>query len=266
MREAQQIIAKKRFIQNGIILTKPNQIVVGEVEVYLFEPAQKRLKPIFEHEDFAIFDKPSQIYSMPQNRTTEYSMVDEARSHYGKNANIVHRLDYETSGLMIVSKNKKSERTFKIMLQDKRITKKYQAIIKGHLNKEFTVELPLIKNSDFNTSKHKVKVAPFGKVASTHITPIRYIEADDTTEVELVALSGRMHQLRVHLFYLFHPIIGDPLYGTSYKFADKYLNKTLSQEERVNTIKSKRLMLHANFLEFTYQNRDYKILSQHNLF
>jgi 23S rRNA pseudouridine1911/1915/1917 synthase len=265
MKEAQMIIAKRRLLMEGEIVSEANALIKGEIGVYIFEPNTQALVPIFEHEDFAIFDKPSGVDSMPRNRASDYSMVHEARYRYGKEANITHRLDHETSGLIIISKTKQAEAIFKNMFEQKLITKTYQAIIKGKLATELTLEIPLVKTQDHTFSKHKVVVAPGGKMAITHVSPIDYHETLKQTKVELIPITGRMHQLRVHLFHIFHAIVGDPLYGTKFEFANRYLDKETTQEERIEATGASRLMLHAKRLEFHYGEEFIQIESPLNL-
>lgn len=261
MGKAQRFIAKRRLLNNGIIVATPNQLIQGEIEATMFVPNTQNLTPLFVHEDFAIFEKPSFVYSMPKGRDTEYSMVDEARYHFGESANITHRLDYETSGLMIISKNIEAEKKIKDMFEKKEIKKKYHALIKGKLSKELTLDIPLEKNLDYDFSKHKTKVSPAGKIAITHIKPLEYFSANNTTYVELTPTTGRTHQLRVHLFHIFHAIVGDPLYGTSFEFASKYLDNKLDLQQRIDTIRSPRLMLNASYLEFNYNGEDFQFTS-----
>ena len=265
MGKAQRFIAKRRLLNNGIIVASPNQLIKGEVTATMFEPNTQNLTPIFVHEDFAIFEKPSFVYSMPKGRDTEYSIVDEARYHFGDGANITHRLDYETSGLMIISRNLSAEKKIKEMFEKKEIKKKYHALIKGRLQKELTLDIPLEKNIDYEFSKHKTKVSPAGKIAITHIKPIEYFSETNRTYVELTPTTGRTHQLRVHLFHIFHPIVGDPLYGTSFEFASNYLDNKLNLQQRVDTILAPRLMLNASYLEFNYEGENFQFSSSNFL-
>ena len=261
MKQSQILIAKRRLISNGQIILKPNTIIDGNIEVYIFYPQSKELKPVFEHSDFVVYDKPSFVYSIPKNRDTDYSISHEAKATYGKYANPIHRLDYETSGLIIVSKNKESEKELKKIFENREIVKTYIAIIKGKLDKELTLEIPLEINHDYTYSKHKVKVSPSGKKSSTYVKPLEYNEELNQTKVKLIPLTGRMHQLRVHLFHIFHPIVGDPLYGTNFDFANDYLDNRLDDSTRIKTIGSTRLMLHASSLSFKYKNEKFKIKS-----
>jgi len=261
LKDVQKIVAKRRVLQNGNYITKPNQIITGDIIVYQFVPSSKGLKPIYTDDDFVVYDKPEFVYTMPQNRQTDYSIVDEARASFGNQANIVHRLDCETSGLLIVALNKKAEIELKQMFYKQQIIKKYTAIVKGKIDQELVLDIPLISNNDFSITKHKTQVSPFGKMAITKIKPLHYNLKLNQTKLTLTPLSGRTHQLRVHLFHLLHKIVGDPLYGTSYEFASRYLDGKIKLKDRIKTLQSPRLLLHASYLEFDYNNKHHKISS-----
>ena len=92
-----------------------------------------------------------------------------------------------------------------------------------------------------------------GKESTTIIKPLKYNEQRDITLVEALPLTGRQHQIRIHLHSIGHTILGDPIYGIDDENAENYLNKSLSSEDRFEVTKSHRLWLHANYLEFEYK-------------
>ncbi len=265
MREAQQWIDKKRVTCEGEIITQKNFNLLGIVEVAVFTPNTRGLKPIFETKEFAIFEKPSGVLVHPTSRNTEYSLTHEAKYLYGKNANIVHRIDKETSGLVIVSKNRKTERDIKLLFENRLIKKGYIALVRGCIDKELFIDAPIGKNREFCEIKLKVEVCEDGKTSQTIIKPIYYDKKLNQTVVEAIPLTGRQHQIRLHLFHVKHSIVGDPIYGVDFKTADLYLNGKLSEIERLKKTGAKRLALHANWLEFSYKNQ-FKIYSQTDFF
>ena len=261
MKEAQRWIDKHRLQCNSQIINQKNFELEGLVEVAVFTPSTLGLKPIFQTDSFALFEKPSGVLVHPSNRHTEYSLTHEAKYLYGSEANIVHRIDKETSGLVIVSKNKKTEIALKSLFENRQIKKGYLALVHGHLTKELFIDAPIAKNREFSEIKLKVRISEEGKESQTIIKPIAYYESSNQTLVEAVPLTGRQHQIRIHLFHVKHPIVGDPIYGVDFETADMYLNGKLSEEERMKKIGAKRLMLHAHWIEFTYKVR-YKLYSQ----
>ena len=265
MKEAQRWIDKKRLSCNGHIIIKKNFELFGNIEVAIFTPNTKDLKPIFQSNDFAIFDKPSGVLVHPSSRLTEYSLTHEAKFLFGKNANITHRIDKETSGLVIVSKNKKVEIDIKSLFEDRKIKKGYIALVRGKIDKELFIDAPIAKNREFSQIKLKVQISNDGKASQTIIKPIEYFNELNQTIVEALPLTGRQHQIRVHLFHVKHPIVGDPIYGIDFEHANKYLNGNLNEKDRIKITGSNRLMLHANWIEFNYKNR-YKIYSQEDIY
>ncbi len=261
--QAQRFISKGRLIVEGKPLLNKASIVVGDIEVVKFTPITKGIKPIFFTKDFAIFDKPSGVITHPNKMATEYSMLDEIRYHFGDNANATHRIDMETSGVLLASLNRDSERFLKLSFEKREIKKQYLAWVKGRVEKEFIVEEPIKIRDDYSTSKHKVEISKDGKYAKTYFKPLKYDKKLDISLIEATPYTGRTHQIRIHLFHVKHNILGDPLYGTEFNIAKLYLEGKLSKRDRLEATGANRLMLHANRLEFSYKNR-YKIVSKVN--
>ncbi len=260
-KEAQRWMDKNRVIVDGEVLNKKSASIEGEVEVIHFVPSTKNLLPIFETSDFAVFDKPSGVLVHPANRDTEYSLTHEIKYLYGKDANITHRIDKETSGLVLISKNKTTEIEIKRLFEEKRVQKSYLVYVRGEINEKIKIDAPIWKNREFGEIKLKVLIDERGKDATTIIEPINYDPKRDITLLKAIPLTGRQHQIRAHLFHIKHPIIGDPVYGVSTNTADKYLNKKLSTKERIKESGAERLMLHAQTLSFEFRKR-YEIVSE----
>jgi len=259
--EAQRLIAKGRVLINGQSIYNTGAIIEGDIEMVYFEPKSRGVKPIFVDKNFLVFDKPSGVLVHPNTMATEYSMLDEVRTHSGQNANGTHRIDMETSGLFLASRHKDAERFLKGSFERKTIKKSYLAWVTGKLTKPFTVEEPICIRKDYTKNKHKVEICKNGKYAKTEFIPLEYDEALDTTLIECRPLTGRLHQIRIHMFHVKHPILGDPIYGTSFKNSDNYLEGTITPKERFLATGATRLLLHANALYFPYDNH-YSIYSK----
>jgi 23S rRNA pseudouridine1911/1915/1917 synthase len=257
--EAKKMVNRGRVAFNGERIKKYNQNYDGILTIIYFKPQPLGLKPIFETEDFAIFDKPSGVAVHPKGLTHSQTLLDDVRFLYGKDANLAHRLDKETSGLIIASKNKWSEKILKTMFEKKEIQKYYIAKVEGKIEKTLTINKPILTNSDLNI-KMKVLIDKKGKSAKTIITPLTY--ENGKTIVLAKPLTGRQHQIRVHLYHIGHRIIGDPLYGVETEVADKYLKGELSSADRIKFTGSDRLELHSNRVVFEYGNRKYDISSK----
>ncbi|MDZ7820276.1 MAG: RluA family pseudouridine synthase [Aliarcobacter sp.] len=239
-----------------------NQILKSDfIYIVIFEPKTKGLKPIFDSFHFAIFDKPSGIMVHPSSHQLNvYTLLDEIKYHFGENASLVHRIDAETSGLVLVAKNAFSDMVLKSMFEEKLYTKKYKALVNGEIKKELTINSPI--TNDTGLIKLKMKTDVNGKESTTIIKPIFYDEKNNQTLLEAIPLTGRQHQIRVHLDSIGHTIIGDPLYGVDEKFANEFLKNNISLNERIKVTKASRLMLQADYLEFEFLENIYKFTSK----
>ena len=243
-----------------------NQIIKSEfIYIVIFEPQTKGLKPIFNSFHFAIFDKPSGIMVHPSSHQIGlYTLLDEVKYYLGEKASLVHRIDAETSGLVLVSKNAFSDMVLKNMFEEKLYTKKYKALVEGEIKKELEINTPI--TNDTGLIKIKMKTDIKGKESTTIIKPISYDEKTNQTLVEAIPLTGRQHQIRVHLDSIGHTIIGDPLYGVKEEFANLFLKNQISEEKRVQITKAKRLMLQADYLEFEFLDVIYKFSSKQKFY
>lgn len=258
---SQRMLSRKRIFdskmnayENGDI-TQEDSIFIAE-----FEGHTRGLKPLLTFKDFALFDKPSHLMIHPNSKNTKYSLLDEIRHHFGPNANQAHRIDAETSGLVLIGRNDKSINALTQMFENKQYKKSYLAIVHGKMNKEVTIDLKLEKEG--KAIGVRMKAGEQGKESCTIIRPIKYNKQKDLSLVEAIPITGRQHQIRVHLYAIGHRILGDPIYGIDDVYAEAYLNKKLTQEKRIEVTQSDRLWLHANYLEFCYDNAVYKIFSQ----
>ena len=260
-RLAQRIASKGRIFDEEMNTIAPSDnIPTDYIYMAVFEGITRGLKPLLEFEDFAIFDKPTHLMVHPISKSTPYSLLDEIRFHFGEDANLIHRIEAETSGLIIVGKNKKSEIELKEMFQDKKYHKSYLAIVQGQIKEELQIDKGLDREGLLIGVR--MKVCEEGKESVTVIKPISYNKEKNITLIEALPLTGRQHQIRVHLHSEGHRILGDPIYGVDDENAENYLNKTLSDEDRFAVTNSHRLWLHANYLEFTYKEVTYKVYSK----
>ena len=261
-KEAQRMIAKGRVLVDGEAITKAGTDIEGEFEFIYFEPITRGLALHVEHEKFVVFDKPSGVLIHPQNRNTEYSLIDELKYQFGRDANIAHRIDQETSGLVLCSKDKESEIELKMMFQERDMKKKYLALVHGEMRESICIEEPLLRAQDESAIvRMVVKVDKRGKTSKTDIKPLEYFADKDMTLVECSPFTGRQHQIRVHLFHVKHSIVGDPIYGQSEDNIIKFLDKELDKQERIKNSGASRLLLHANELEFMLDAKHYHIKS-----
>jgi tRNA pseudouridine32 synthase/23S rRNA pseudouridine746 synthase len=197
-------------------------------------PPHIKLDILFQDEYLLVLNKPSGLLSVPgRGEDKQDCLITRVQAEYS-NALIVHRLDMSTSGLMILAIGKELERSLSILFQHRKIDKKYIAVVDGEVSPTVgEVDLPLITDWP-NRPKQKVDFET-GKASQTQYSVLSYDDKNNTTRLELSPLTGRTHQLRIHMQSIKHAILGDELY------ADK------------NTIeKSSRLLLHACYLSFQH--------------
>ena len=250
--------------ENNKRLQKSQIIKSKFIYITIFEPISKGLKPIFECFHFAIFDKPSGIMVHPSSHQLNiYTLLDEVKYYLGEKASLVHRIDAETSGLVLVSKNAFSDMILKTMFEEKLYTKKYLALVEGEIKDEIEINTPIL--NDTGLIKLKMKTDDKGKESLTLIKAISYDRQKNQTLVQAIPLTGRQHQIRVHLNSIGHKIVGDPIYGVDEFLADKFLKNQLSNEERIEIAGNRRLMLQADYLEFEFLDTIYKFRSKQKL-
>lgn len=261
MKEAQKIIDKRRVFVEDEQLMRKSTLISGKIGVVVFEGDSKGLRPIFETEDFAVFDKPSGVMIHPRKRSDGYTLNDEIKSLYGKDANAAHRIDKSTSGLVLVGKHKQSEIALKEIFATRKVQKSYIALVKGHMKEELFIDEKLKRDVEMSQIRLKVHVDERGKPSQTKVIPLHYFDDKDATLVQAFPYTGRQHQIRVHLFHVKHPIVGDMIYGVEEEDAERYLDGSMSAEEQYEKTLSSRLLLHAYSLSFNFKGVDYTIES-----
>uniref|UniRef100_UPI0026147FF8 RNA pseudouridine synthase n=1 Tax=uncultured Campylobacter sp. TaxID=218934 RepID=UPI0026147FF8 len=126
----------------------------------------------------------------------------------------------------------------------------------------FVIDAPIAPSDEFADLKIRMKISRDGKEAITLIRPLRYFEDMDASLIECYPLTGRQHQIRLHLFAAGAPILGEPLYGLSREQAERILDKKMDETERVRTTGAPRLLLHANAIRFELGGERYEIKSK----
>ena len=262
MREAQHLIDKGRLICDGVVVSEKNALLSGEICLIDYEPNPRGLKPIFECDKFAVFDKPSGVLSHPNGRHCEYSLNDEIWSLYGREASVAHRLDCETSGLIVVGKDKNAVANLKKLFENRQVYKSYVALVHGKISENLRIEANMDLANDYDDVKMRMRICEDGKSAVTEISPIEYFTDIDATLLRAVPLTGRQHQIRLHLFHVEHKILGEPLYGLSRPQIEKILDKEMSEIERILTTGAPRLLLHSDEICFKFDGIEYRIKSK----
>jgi tRNA pseudouridine32 synthase/23S rRNA pseudouridine746 synthase len=197
-------------------------------------PTDTGLELIHQDRSLLVLNKPSGLLSVPgRGEDKQDSLLTRARKRFA-DAECVHRLDMETSGLMILARGKQAQRMLNCLFQQRRVHKQYEAVVAGKLDsRDGTINLPLICDWP-NRPRQKVDHS-HGKPSITHFRVLGHDKQRDATRVVLYPETGRSHQLRIHMQSLGHSILGDRLYAA-----------------RVSADSAPRLLLHASALVFCH--------------
>lgn len=171
---------------------------------------------IYNDDQIIVVDKPANMLSVP-GRTEEkkYCLIHRVQQRFPE-ARIVHRLDFSTSGLMVIAQNPESHRELSRQFQDRETEKTYIAKVYGHPEGESgEVNVPL--RCDLERRPLQIIDHQHGKAAQTFWRILERYE--NSCRLELIPVTGRTHQLRIHMQALGHPILGDELYGHEAAFA-----------------------------------------------
>jgi len=179
------------------------------------------LNIVFEDEDIIIINKPFGLVTHPGagnwNGTLANALLyyDPKLSKLDR-AGIVHRLDKNTSGLMVIARNEKSQKYLVEQLQSHSVAREYSAIVYGHMISGGSVNDPIGRDPK---DRIKQAVSSNGKDATTHYRVIDRFKSH--THVKAILETGRTHQIRVHLSHIGYPLLGDPMYGGRVRFPKK---------------------------------------------
>jgi len=207
---------------NGEVVTKPRTKVMGGEVIVLhaeledeerWEAQDIPLDIVYEDDDIIVINKPRGFVVHPGAGTPDGTVLNALLHHFPDiaevpRAGIVHRLDKDTTGLMVVAKTVPAQTRLVRALQKRNITREYEAIAIGRMTAGGRVEQPIGRHS---TKRTLMAVAPLGKPAVTHYRVAEHFR--EHTRIRLRLETGRTHQIRVHMAYLQHPLLGDTAYG-----------------------------------------------------
>ena len=193
------------------------------------EPKNIPLCVVYEDENMLVVNKPSGMLTHPTSTEMNGTLVNALLYKYGNNLSdingamrygIVHRLDRNTSGLLMVAKNNKTHEYLADQIKEHKIVKKYRAVTKGVIETdEFEINEPIARNP---SQPNKMTVSAEGKPSKTLVKVLERFK--EYTYVELTLITGRTHQIRVHLSHIKHPIMNDTMYGAG-------MSKVKTQEQ-----------------------------------
>ena len=207
---------------NGVVVNKPREKVFGgeqiivEVEIEdenRFVAQQIPLDIVYEDDDILVINKPKDFVVHPGASNPDGTVLNALLYHCPQiaevpRAGIVHRLDKDTTGLMVVAKTIPAQTRLVYALQKRRITREYEAVAYGIMTKGGTIDQPMARHP---TKRTHMAVHPMGKPAVTHYRIMERFR--NYTRLRLRLETGRTHQIRVHMAHIAHPLLGDPVYG-----------------------------------------------------
>ena len=280
----QDLIHNQLVLKNGSIVKKPKELVsrgdIIEVNTTQLKKQNftsisqeektnlyNKVKIIFEHKDFLIIDKPAGLLVHKTNNLESYSLADIILKQYpeirgvrdkyqSKEAElqerdgIVHRIDKDTSGIIVIARNQKAFEILKQLFQDRQVYKEYICLVRGHLREPHgNITYPIIRSKLDHTKRVAVMNAKQSgiKERTAHTEYWVDHEYSESSLLRVVIHTGRTHQIRVHMKAIGHPIIGDILYGGKLEAQDT--NSLLRQ------------FLHAHKISFMYQGQEYSFIS-----
>ena len=188
---------------------KPNESI-DELPPYLVPHSQSPIRLIYEDTDLLLIDKPHHLLSVPGRHPLNHdSLIRRLQPRY-PDVQAVHRLDLDTSGLMVVPKRRESLSELARQFQRRQIEKEYTAIVWGELAEDRgSIDLPIA--TDWPNRPKQIICEERGKHALTHFEVL--IRGNNRSLIKLKPVTGRSHQLRIHMQSLGHPIIGCDMYA-----------------------------------------------------
>jgi RluA family pseudouridine synthase len=215
-RKARELIAQKRVLVNDRAVAVASREVSERDRIAIVEELPE-LAVIRETRDWVAIDKAAGMATSPARERTQRSLEELLRLRY-RTIYVVHRIDTQTSGVVVFAKTRRAAAELSELFAAREISKTYLAVAEGSIEKQTTIESPI-----------------GGKDAHTIVRPLRKL--DGTTLLECEILTGRMHQIRVHLRSIERPVVGDRRYGSTipaprmllhaWKLAHRYFGQTL---------------------------------------
>ena len=224
--QVQTMIKESSVLVNGKLEKSSYKVRENDEIEYEYEVKENHLNPenididiVYEDDDILVINKPNGLVVHPAPGNYEHTLANALVFHSESLSDvngefrpgIVHRIDAFTTGLLVVAKNNKAHEFLASELLDKSLKRTYIALVWGRINEDSgTIDAPIGRDPK---DRKKMAVIANGKNAVTHFKVLKRFNKATLIEVELE--TGRTHQIRVHMNYINHPIVNDPVYGNS---------------------------------------------------
>ena len=255
--KGQHLIDSKNVLVDGesvkasykLKLNQKIELVIEEETGSELTPQNIKLEIVYEDDDLIVINKPIDLVVHPAAGHKDLTLVNALLYHFDKlsrvNGNyrpgIVHRIDKDTTGLLVVAKNDAAHNNLALQIKDKDANRLYYALVEGEIDDaHFIIEAPIGRS---NKNRKKMAVVSDGKDAKTEFKIVKRFSGYTLLQAKLY--TGRTHQIRVHLAYINHPIIGDQLYGKKNKFNIKHQMLHAYQLELIHPTTGKKVVFNA---------------------
>ena len=236
------VTSKKHAIADGDVVT----IEIPEPEPLEIKAENIPLDIVYEDDDVAVINKPRGMVVHPGPGNPSGTLVNAIMYHMGDSLSsingvirpgIVHRIDKDTSGLLMIAKNDKAHESLAAQLKEHSVTREYTALVYDNIREdELTIDEPIGRDE-----RNRMRNAVNGAAARNAVTHIKVLERfGKYTLVKAILETGRTHQIRVHMAYIHHPLVGDELYGPR------------RQSSKIEGIAVSGQLLHAGTLGFVH--------------
>lgn len=235
------VLVNGKEVKASLILSEADELLVkdGFIKEASFEAEDIPINIVYEDDDLLVINKKSGMVVHPGNGNTSGTLVN-ALMHYTKNLSnkeafrpgIVHRIDKDTSGLMLVAKNDKAHDILAEGFKNKTIKREYIALVCGVIGEDTgVIDAPI--GRDAKDRKKMCVTSENSKKAVTHFKVLKRYE--HYTLLRLILDTGRTHQIRVHMKYIGHPVYNDPVYGKAYNDFGQFLHSASIDFEQPTT-------------------------------
>ena len=235
------VLVNGKEVKASLILSEADELFVkdGFIKESSFEAEDIPINIVYEDDDLLVINKKSGMVVHPGNGNTSGTLVN-ALMHYTKNLSkkeafrpgIVHRIDKDTSGLMLVAKNDKAHDILAEGFKNKTIKREYIALVCGVIQEDSgVIDAPI--GRDTKDRKKMCVTSENSKKAVTHFKVLKRYE--HYTLLRLILDTGRTHQIRVHMKYIGHPVYNDPVYGKAYNDFGQFLHSASIDFEQPTT-------------------------------